>query len=56
MSQLKVLRFDTEIKGNCKEKGYEDWILLEDLSFAGGRDVQMGGAVIRVSGMSPRFP
>lgn len=32
-----VLKFDKQIKGSSRIKGYEDWIPIEDLSLSSGR-------------------
>jgi len=37
-----VLKFKTEIKGNCQEKDHKDWIVIDSWGFGSGRPIAVG--------------
>ena len=37
-----VLKFKTEIKGNCQEKDHKDWIVIDSWGFSSGRSISTG--------------
>ncbi|CAD5202743.1 type VI secretion system tube protein Hcp [Pseudomonas sp. FEN] len=37
-----VLKFKTEIKGNCQEKDHKDWIVIDSWGFSSGRSIAIG--------------
>ncbi|MBV6753628.1 type VI secretion system tube protein Hcp [Pseudomonas chlororaphis] len=37
-----VLKFKTEIKGNCQEKDHKDWIVIDSWGFSAGRSISIG--------------
>ncbi|NWA25924.1 type VI secretion system tube protein Hcp [Pseudomonas gingeri] len=37
-----VLKFKTEIKGNCQEKDHQGWIVIDSWGFSSGRSIAIG--------------
>jgi len=37
-----LLKFKTEIKGNCQEKDHKDWIVIDSWGFSSGRSISIG--------------